>query len=201
MDTLRGVFEQNDRTAPLIGAIWFRGLRQVAHQSIHALSESHAWPVAPSALAYSIPGTGTSALTVKFFQASPRLNGRCGVHASKRLREIRPSGTRVVSRFATPPKMRALVAHKAKRCQETSPGQPRSQAAPRPACKRARRQASASCWRLQSHTSVQAAQCSGRFSSNGGTPLLHCAVATTQRGWKTQPLGGLIGLGISPLMI
>src|SRR3989304_9315012 len=45
---------------------------------------------------------------------------------------------------------------------------------------------------------MQAARCPGRISRRSGTPWLHCAMAMGQRGWKTQPGGGLSGLGTSP---
>ena len=43
-----------------------------------------------------------------------------------------------------------------------------------------------------------AAQWPLRFSSKAGSCSLHRARAIQQRGWKRQPVGGLIGLGTSP---
>jgi hypothetical protein len=48
-------------------------------------------------------------------------------------------------------------------------------------------------------TSLQATQCRGRNSRSSGRTCLHRSTAIGQRGWKTQPAGGLIGLGTSPL--
>ena len=48
---------------------------------------------------------------------------------------------------------------------------------------------------------MHATVCPGANSRVGGTAFLHSSVASGQRGWKTQPLGGLSGLGSSPLMM
>src|SRR6266566_915289 len=47
-------------------------------------------------------------------------------------------------------------------------------------------------------TWLQATQWLGRNSRNSGRTRWHSATASGQRGWKTQPGGGLIGLGTSP---
>ena len=47
--------------------------------------------------------------------------------------------------------------------------------------------------------SLHAAQCPGRTSRNSGRTRLQPSTAIAQRGWNTQPEGGLIGLGTSPL--
>src|SRR5260370_9788291 len=48
--------------------------------------------------------------------------------------------------------------------------------------------------------SLQATQWRGRNSRNVGRVFLQPSTATGQRGWNTQPEGGLIGLGTSPLV-
>src|SRR4030065_504921 len=48
-------------------------------------------------------------------------------------------------------------------------------------------------------TRWQATQWSGVISRHSGISTLHRSTAIGQRGWNLQPLGGLIGLGISPI--
>src|SRR4029077_10752749 len=44
----------------------------------------------------------------------------------------------------------------------------------------------------------QAVKRSGFTSRQAGSSVRQCGMALGQRGWKRQPVGGLIGLGISP---
>src|ERR687888_505079 len=61
-------------------------------------------------------------------------------------------------------------------------------------------------WKLQQlyrgltgcQASRQAAQCPGFTSRSSGTTCRHRSIAIGQRGWNTQPDGGLSGLGTSP---
>jgi hypothetical protein len=48
---------------------------------------------------------------------------------------------------------------------------------------------------------IHALKCPGSISSMGGTILEHSSIATGHRGWKRQPGGTLIGLGVSPCKI
>jgi hypothetical protein len=48
------------------------------------------------------------------------------------------------------------------------------------------------------HTCEQATQWPGRFSSSGGISSRQLSTASGHLGWKTQPLGGFMGLGTSP---
>ena len=48
---------------------------------------------------------------------------------------------------------------------------------------------------------MHALKCPGLTSSRGGSILAHSSIAIGQRVRKTQPEGGLIGLGMSPCKI
>jgi hypothetical protein len=51
------------------------------------------------------------------------------------------------------------------------------------------------------YASVQATQWPGFTSRNSGILLLQLSTAKEHLGWNTQPLGGFMGLGTSPLTV